>query len=1501
MTVQFGVKHPHFKSVQAIYYQNSVSKPRNKTLYSWKRLASRDRWTEFFCRYFLQIRMKKRWCEMLSGGDIPQANSPYVLVELCRHRRDFGATSWPSCLPDSRGRSYYTHAAKLLGLFDKNGALTDSALAFASNDAPHRKQIFSSASKATSVFDAWLEWADVEDLDELDPNSASEFLIQCSSLSPSTAKRRASTIKQWSRWSKMQVYEELTEAFEDALNGLDLSSRKSNKFDRPGEILGHQIGIDPGRLAIKALTAPKNYGNRISEATRHEPSVLVLVSDTTIDLEYLERAYAARALCHPPTLVAERAGDTWSIRGCLIEAGSSCSLFPESVVLREIEIEDAPRAPLEDIREAIESLLAIQSEASDDILGTIEGELRPSLRPFYRTKEISSSKQIGNRIGEALGKDPQLLVLIAPKSLQDSIEKEIESTNKNRDTSILLALEDGGVFDVVESSHNDALTEPDEPPRGEPTPTQPTLWDSRRTGVLDWRNATVEQWNRRLFDYVFADDGEDSEPVRRIAATTEELRNIVGAPDADPDEVAEQLAETFRNAVPRRTSMDSLLLASGESEHEHIPANFLLLWMTCFICWGYPNQNDGSFSDRLKEVLGRTTSYSKLEEAWLRLEKWLRNASGYRCLELPTTDNLRTVIGSSYFLAFPHGRDRNKLSRLLAEADLIGRQLPVTRVLALLLSNEDTFSRDFKKDLEEFQKKWEEGQDPALSPFWRAVQQEASNPSHEETKRNSGRARFVAMDEGDYLHLAVAYPNDVAPPEHMKLLEYAPLEDIGASLLIGCDGSEESAVQYAFDDLSILDGPSKAAVKQGLFLFEEVEDWEYRLVDGDASAADVVLLKKELEEPFRDAFGGSYEASILEGWLEVRGADIQPSKEPASKDLKNIDLLLITTRKPKVRFSGGVRIPGGHLWSRYTRPDIRANDAESVDVSCSGKTMTCQHLGDGIWSIPLGLVDEEMLPCRLEVEAFWKNIGEGTSEETSHSSRVSTKLFHHSPRWNYKPLPGKSCRYWLEDSNEMMRTVIGDQPILSRITTRLERESADLLEFDESQRFAGPGVGEFSIAPDADHDWMILGGLNHPSKVVFVGDPTSPTPSDHGYSDSKGDRRHWKACFKNAANASVKTEVGYEPLAQFPEVEEEFRRRCSKAKATKKPTPVRTILENDAYKDFARDRSLFHDSVKAHQVLPDLWKAIELVAALAANRKGISAKEFQKILLDLTKSDDFIFVNYVRRAWFEIGAIDVAKRQDRSNIVIVPRNPRLLLVKDGPAILGFVHGLVTETLHERLEQAAKTRQLEYSDKPGVCCWVPPLPMIRADDTEAFFSISNELDLANPTWVEWPSSGTPAYLEISNTTLRTTPPPVYKVDACWNWEKSRFDRFETRSDDGGVVIERRRHSMRPDVFVVDDGAGTIRWTYSRTWALLEAWKYREGSPFTKGAEGDLVSTGRDPAHLPLPIARICTILGSRCPGPTGSKEAPTYTYPLGKTLFDRITSIFPEHWLEGDTH
>ena len=47
---------------------------------------------------------------------------------------------------------------------------------------------------------AWLKWNDKKSVDELDPTTATAFLIeQCPSLSKNTAERRAKTLSMWQR------------------------------------------------------------------------------------------------------------------------------------------------------------------------------------------------------------------------------------------------------------------------------------------------------------------------------------------------------------------------------------------------------------------------------------------------------------------------------------------------------------------------------------------------------------------------------------------------------------------------------------------------------------------------------------------------------------------------------------------------------------------------------------------------------------------------------------------------------------------------------------------------------------------------------------------------------------------------------------------------------------------------------------------------------------------------------------------------------------------------------------------------------------------------------------------------------------------------------------------------------------------------------------------------------------------------------------------------------
>ena len=70
-----------------------------------------------------------------------------------------------------------------------------------------------------------------------------------------------------------------------------------------------------------------------------------------------------------------------------------------------------------------------------------------------------------------------------------------------------------------------------------------------------WRRWFYATWNERLVAYCFRDI-EDSEEqfVERIPATPDELVEIVGDPDADPDEVV----ETFVGSVTRKLSIQEV-------------------------------------------------------------------------------------------------------------------------------------------------------------------------------------------------------------------------------------------------------------------------------------------------------------------------------------------------------------------------------------------------------------------------------------------------------------------------------------------------------------------------------------------------------------------------------------------------------------------------------------------------------------------------------------------------------------------------------------------------------------------------------------------------------------------------------------------------------------------------------------------------------------------------------------------------------------------------------
>lgn len=137
--------------------------------------------------------------------DVPQANNLERVL-------DFASLliQYPSSLPSVRQKfleidgitdrqfSFYRRAVEILGLADERERPTTAC--FILNRLPPRAKMRFLAYQfiSSNVGAAWFNWQNANDLSEIQPKTATEFLIEvCPSLSEATAKRRAKTLESW--------------------------------------------------------------------------------------------------------------------------------------------------------------------------------------------------------------------------------------------------------------------------------------------------------------------------------------------------------------------------------------------------------------------------------------------------------------------------------------------------------------------------------------------------------------------------------------------------------------------------------------------------------------------------------------------------------------------------------------------------------------------------------------------------------------------------------------------------------------------------------------------------------------------------------------------------------------------------------------------------------------------------------------------------------------------------------------------------------------------------------------------------------------------------------------------------------------------------------------------------------------------------------------------------------------------------------------------------------
>ena len=646
--------------------------------------------------------------------------------------------------------------------------------------------------------------------------------------------------------------------------------------------------------------------------------------------------------------------------------------------------------------------------------------------------------------------------------------------------------------------------------------------------------------------------------------------------------------------------------------------------------------------------------------------------------------------------------------------------------------------------------------------------------------------------------------------------------------------------------------------------------------------------------PFIDTFGGRCADSAVPGWFEIEGCSLQEMDE-LPESLSDVTTLLHTTDSKRPCLVGGLKTPSGAFYRLLPYlPRVRAPDACRVDVLVEGARFGCrcdpaEDAAPGDWRLPEDLPLEGL--NELVVESEWRVRIKGV--EIPWRTQCRSALIDWSLSLSYRGAP--AGYFWRETCSRSLQPFEGPaSEVPAGITTRDPRYLADLLSFDSSARWLGPGVGEMSLARCAGFQWLAAGSKKSPDFLIFVGDVTAATLPDGGRSSSGSDRRHWRQAFSRKVPAYVQQDREYLPVSEVESIKDVLksyraaqRRRRDEQERQCQPTQLEDVIATETWGvDRVDDEASLLGNV---------------LSIVASNRSGIPLREIHDHVGRLTGTDSRHTVRQqVVRGWAESGAIDLLQRQDGRRTVVVARKPRFVVFRKGPKYFGALIGLLPSFRAKELEHLSHQLGLNVSWRRPANGFQLSGALVSNTSQERIRVLSEQLGYADVEYLEWPSaSRLPDSMKVTGGLIEDQPPGAYQPEAQWCTVHLAFRR--TPENPGEVVVERRRHSNRAPIYVVLKEGNSVGWSHSRTWALLSAAERAQQAPFELTSDGVLRASGDSPLHLPLPLARLCAVVGMGLPGPELGMEGArvgirAYAYPFGPQLAQLVEAIIPNSWV-----
>ena len=146
-------------------------------------------------------KLEKLTITIIDSLKVPQANCLDRVIIIVKHRIEGGELKhqFIDGISSQRQVQYRAHAAKCLGLLNPDNTVSTAGRVLAQKSNKEAQYQFLADRVESSDFGwAWMQWAGVKSISELDPYSSKEFVLKCvKGLRRSSINRRASSLTAW--------------------------------------------------------------------------------------------------------------------------------------------------------------------------------------------------------------------------------------------------------------------------------------------------------------------------------------------------------------------------------------------------------------------------------------------------------------------------------------------------------------------------------------------------------------------------------------------------------------------------------------------------------------------------------------------------------------------------------------------------------------------------------------------------------------------------------------------------------------------------------------------------------------------------------------------------------------------------------------------------------------------------------------------------------------------------------------------------------------------------------------------------------------------------------------------------------------------------------------------------------------------------------------------------------------------------------------------------------